>query len=124
MVKTGIAALVVEDDALVRFDLAQTLQAEGYKTFEAADASEAIAVLEGNSEIRVVFTDIQMPGTMDGLALAHYVRQRWPPTIIVVSSGRRSPNKEEMPSGAFFVGKPYAPDVLGRVLQDIRQQLS
>ena len=72
--KKWIAALVVEDDALVRFDLAQTLEAEGYKTFEAADAEEAIAVLEGNSEIRVVFTDIQMPGTMDGLALSHYVR--------------------------------------------------
>ena len=80
--KTWIAALVVEDDALVRFDLAQTLEAEGYKTFEAADAAEAIAVLEAHSEITVVFTDIQMPGTMDGLALSHYVRKRWPPTII------------------------------------------
>jgi DNA-binding NtrC family response regulator len=123
-VKTWTAALVVEDDALVRFDLAQTLQAEGYKTFEAANALEAIAVLETNSEIRVVFTDIQMPGTMDGLALSHYVRVRWPPTIIVVSSGRCSPSTDEMPAGAFFVGKPYAPDVLGKVLQDIRQQLA
>ena len=60
--KTWTAALVVEDDALVRFELAQTLEAEGYKTFEAGDAAEAIAVLEANSEIRVVFTDIQMPG--------------------------------------------------------------
>ena len=94
--KTWTAALVVEDDALVRFDLAQTLEAEGYKTFEAADAAEAIAVLEANSEIRVVFTDIQMPGTMDGLALSHYVRKRWPPTIIVVSSGRCSPSTDEM----------------------------
>ena len=96
---TWTAALVVEDDALVRFDLAQTLEAEGFKTFEAADAEEAIAVLEANSEIKVVFTDIQMPGTMDGLALSHYVRKRWPPTIIVVSSGHHSPSKDEMPSG-------------------------
>ena len=72
--KTQLAALVVEDDALVRFDLAATLQEQGFKTFEAADATEAIAVLEANAEIRVVFTDIQMPGTMDGLALSHYVR--------------------------------------------------
>jgi CheY-like chemotaxis protein len=122
-VKEWIAALVVEDDALVRFDLAQTLEAEGYKTFEAADATEAIAVLEANSEIRVVFTDIQMPGTMDGLALSHYVRKRWPPTIIVVSSGRCSPTKEEMASDALFVAKPYVPDVLTKVLHDIRQQL-
>ena len=121
--KTWTAALVVEDDALVRFDLAQTLEAEGYKTFEAADAAEAIAVLEANSEIRVVFTDIQMPGTMDGLALARYVRLRWPPTIIVVSSGRCSPRPDEMPSGAVFMGKPYAPQVLAKVLDNIRQQL-
>ncbi len=122
--KTQIAALVVEDDALVRFDLAQTLEAEGYRTFEAADAAEAIAVLESNSEIRVVFTDIQMPGTMDGLALSHYVRQRWPPTIIVVSSGRQSPGQDEMPTGAFFVGKPYDTLALGGVLERIRQQLA
>jgi hypothetical protein len=60
---------------------------------------------------------------MDGLALSHYVRKRWPPTIIIVGSGRRSPSKEEMASGALFVPKPYAPDVLGKVLRDIRQQL-
>ena len=77
---TWIAALVVEDEALVRFDLTQSLQAEGYETFEAADAAEAIGVMEAHPEIRVVFTDIQMPGTMDGLALSHYVRKRWPPT--------------------------------------------
>ena len=118
-----MVALVVEDDALVRFDLAQTLGAEGYDTFEAANAQEAIEVLELNSEIRVVFTDIEMPGTMDGLALSHYVRKRWPPTVIVVCSGRFTPSKDEMPSGAFFVGKPYAPDVLGKVLGYIRHQL-
>lgn len=122
--KTWTAALVVEDDALVRFDLAQTLEAEGYKTFEAADAAEAIAVLEANSEIRVVFTDIQMPGTMDGLALARYVRLRWPPTIIIVSSGRCSPRTDEMPNGAVFMEKPYVPQVLAKVLDDIRQQLA
>ncbi len=119
-----IAALVVEDEPLLRFDLAQSLETEGYKTFEAADASEAIAVLEAHSEIRVVFTDIQMPGTMDGLELSHYVRKRWPPTIIVVSSGRCTPSSEEMPSGARFMAKPYAPEVLGKVLNEIREQLS
>ena len=121
--KPWTVALVVEDDALVRFDLAQTLEAEDYKTFEAAGAADAIAILEANPEIRVVFTDIQMPGTMDGLALSHYVRKRWPPTIIVVSSGRCSPRSDEMPSGALFMGKPYVPQVLAKVLDDIRQQL-
>ena len=120
---TWIAALVVEDEALVRFALAQSLEAEGYKAFEAADAAEAIAVMEAHPEIRVVFTDIQMPGTMDGLALSHYVRKRWPPTIIIVSSGRCSPQEDEMASGARFLPKPYLPQALVSVLHDIRQQL-
>jgi DNA-binding NtrC family response regulator len=123
-VKTQIAVLIVEDEALVRFHLAVTLQEEGFKTFEAKGAKEAIAVLEANNEIRVVFTDIQMPGTMDGLALSHYIRKRWPPTYIVISSGRRSPTEEEMPHGAVFVEKPYAPHVMTKVLHDIRQQLA
>ena len=121
---TRIAALVVEDDPLVRFDLAQSLEAEGYTTFEAGDAAEAIAVMEANPEIRIVFTDIQMPGTMDGLALSHYVRKRWPPTIIVVSSGKCPPREDEMASGARFLPKPYVPQALISVLHDIRQQLA
>ena len=118
-----IAALVVDDEALVRFDLAQSLEAEGYKTFEAGDAAKAIAIMEANPEIRVVFTDIQMPGTMDGLALSHYVRKRWPPTIIVVSSGRCSPREDEMASDSRFLPKPYGPQALISVLHDIREQL-
>ena len=121
---TWICALVVEDEALVRFDLTQSLQAEGYKTLEASNSAEAIAVMEAHPEIRVVFTDIQMPGTMDGLALSHYVRKRWPPTIIVVSSGRCSPREDEMASGARFLPKPYVPQALISVLHDIRQQLA
>lgn len=121
---TRIAALVVEDDAIVRMDLAQTLEEEGYKTFEAADATEAIALLEANAEIRVIFTDIQMPGSMDGLALARYVRMRWPPTIIVVTSGRCTPSEDEMASGAQFLPKPYIPEMLTKVLHEIRQQLA
>ena len=84
---------------------------------------EAIAVLEANSDIRVVFTDIQMPGTMDGLALSHYVRQRWPPTIIVVSSGHCAPSAQEMAADALFIPKPYVPQALARILGDIREQI-
>jgi CheY-like chemotaxis protein len=116
---TWITALVVEDDALIRFDLAQTLEAQGYKTLEAADAEEAIAVLKRHS----VFTDIQMPGTMDGLALSRYVRKRWSPTILVISSGHCTPTQEEMASGALFIPKPYPPQVLTEVLDNIRQQI-
>jgi CheY-like chemotaxis protein len=119
-----ITVLVVEDDALVRLDLAQTLEAKGYKTVEAASAEEALAVLEENPEVSVVFTDIQMPGSMDGLALSHCIRKRWPPTIIVISSGRCIPSEEEMAEGAQFLPKPYASHVLEKVLGDIREQLA
>lgn len=121
---TRIATLIVEDEALVRLDLAQSLEAAGFKTYEARDAAEAIAVLEANPEISVVFTDIQMPGSMDGLALSRYVRERWPPTIIVVSSGRCIPGEDEMASGAQFLPKPYVPQALDKVLWHIRQQLA
>ncbi len=121
---TQTAALVVEDEPLLRLDLVQTLQDEGYTTFEAGDAVEAISIMEANPEIRVVFTDIQMPGKMDGLALSHYVRKRWAPTIIIVSSGRRSPSEGEMAVGARFLPKPYVPQALTSVLRDIKRQLN
>jgi CheY-like chemotaxis protein len=119
-----ITALVVEDDALVRLDLTESLQAAGYKTVEAAGADEAIAVLHTNADIRVVFMDIQMPGTMDGLALSHYVRKGWPPTIIVVGLGRCTPGEEKMAEGARFFRKPFAPQALGKMLAEIREQLA
>jgi two-component system, response regulator PdtaR len=122
-VNNYLVALIVEDEALLRFDLSQSLEAAGYKTYEAADAAEAIAALEANSDIRVVFTDVHMPGTMDGLELSRVVRKRWPPTIIVVTSGRCAPTIDEMASGALFMPKPYGPDVLGNVLEKVRERM-
>lgn len=89
--------LVVEDETLIRLDLVQKLEDAGLDVCEAASAAEAIDILEHHPEIRVVFTDIQMPGTMDGLELARYVRKRWPPTIVVISSGKVAPKPVEMP---------------------------
>lgn len=117
-------ALVVEDEPLVRMDLAETLQREGFNTLEAESARDAIALLEKHPEIRVVFTDIEMPGTMDGLALAHYVRFRWPPTIIVVSSGQLRPTPELLPTEADFLAKPYHAGELARLCKNIGERLS
>ncbi len=119
-----LAVLVVEDEVLVRFDLVTTLEEAGYCTHEASTAAEAISILEKHEEIRVVFTDIQMPGDMDGLALAHYVRKRWPPTIIVVSSGRVEPKTEEMPENVPFLAKPYGQQKLRTVLDDVAARLA
>ena len=89
--KSERAVLVVDDEPLIRMDLSSLLEDHGFKVFEAGTASQAIAVLEANAQIRVVFTDITMPGTMDGLALSRYIRDRWPPSIIVVGFGECVP---------------------------------
>jgi DNA-binding LytR/AlgR family response regulator len=96
----------------------------GCKTYEAGSAAEAIAILERNSEITVVFTDVQMPGTMDGIALAQYVRKRWPPTIIVVSSGKTHPAPGALPEDIPFVAKPYEDHRLSEVIGHVRERLA
>ena len=79
--------LIVEDEFLLRMDAAEAIGAAGFEVIEAANADEAIEVLEARPDITVVFTDIQMPGSMDGLKLARAVRGRWPPIKIIATSG-------------------------------------
>jgi CheY-like chemotaxis protein len=81
--------LVVEDEPLVRMDMADCLTDEGFEVIEASDADEAIKALEADGRIRLLFTDVDMPGTMDGLKLARFVADRWPPVRIIVTSGHR-----------------------------------
>jgi len=78
--------LVVEDELFLRLDLVDLATDAGFETIEAGSAAEAIAILEARTDIRAVFTDIRMPGEMDGIALAHFVRDCWPPTVIVICS--------------------------------------
>ena len=117
------AVLVVDDEALIRMDLVETLQERGFPTYEADNAAEAIAMLEKHTYIRVVFTDIQMPGRMDGVDLAHYVRDRWPPTILIVCSGNRTPSPSSLPAACTFLAKPFDSDMLGGLLDTVRQQV-
>lgn len=120
----GVRVLVVEDEFLIRIDLAEHLQEAGYRTIEAGSASEAISALENDRSIRIVFTDIQMPGAMDGIALATYVRNRWPPTIIVISSARFSGDMRELPSDCGLFGKPYDWARWPGVLKELAAQLA
>jgi two-component system, response regulator PdtaR len=121
--RRSIPVLVVEDDLIVRMAIVDSLEEAGFKSIEAGSASEAISVLESRSDIRVVFTDIEMPGKMDGLALSHYVRHRWPPTIVVISSGRRHPSRDELPEDVEFISKPFHSTQLADILQSIKRQL-
>ena len=115
------AILVVEDEVLVRIDLVDTIEDAGFPTFEANCADEAISLLETHPEIAVLFTDIDMPGTMDGLKLSHYVRNRWPPVRIVVTSGHVMATPEQMPAQSLFLTKPHQPSDLTRVFQLIEE---
>jgi CheY-like chemotaxis protein len=116
--------LVVEDEAFVRWDLTSRLEDAGYDTVEAASADEAIDILENNRDIRIVFTDIQMPGTMDGIALARYVKERWPPTIIVISSGKHPQEMKNVPEGIELFAKPFDWGKWGLLLDDLERKLS
>ncbi|QUS40675.1 response regulator [Tardiphaga alba] len=99
--------LVVEDEFLIMMWVEDALRDAGYSVVTASNADEAIDILEGDTEVRIVFTDIDMPGSMDGLRLAAVVRDRWPPVYIIVASGKHRPVAGEMPSEAVFLPKPY-----------------
>jgi CheY-like chemotaxis protein len=101
------AVLVVEDEYLIRLSTSSCLEAAGFTVYEANNAAEAICLLELYNEIRLIFTDINMPGSMNGLALAHYVRGRWPPVKIIVTSGYKKMKGTDLPVGALFIEKPY-----------------
>ena len=101
------AVLIVEDELLIRIGAVTIIEDAGFKVIEAASADEAIRILECRSDIRVVFTDIHMPGSMDGLKLAHAVGNRWPPIKIIVTSGRDLITEKDIPEGARFFAKPY-----------------
>jgi CheY-like chemotaxis protein len=99
--------LVVEDEALVNMFTASELRAVGYEVLTAFDADEAIRILEERNDIDLVFTDINMPGSMDGIKLAAAVRLRWPPIKILVTTGNAALTREQMPAGSVIVRKPY-----------------
>lgn len=104
-----LVVLIVEDEALLRMDAVDFLEEAGFDTIEAAHADDAIAILRSRHDIAVVFTDIEMPGTMDGIKLAHAVRKGWPPVTIVVASGRVVPTQGVLPDNVRFLRKPYRP---------------
>jgi CheY-like chemotaxis protein len=113
--------LVVEDDYLLRLDAADMIKAADFEVIEAANADEAIAILESRNDIAVVFTDVQMPGSMDGLRLARAVRGRWPPIKIITTSGQRIIEELDLPEGGRFLPKPYNPTQVSGVLRELTQ---
>jgi CheY-like chemotaxis protein len=99
--------LVVEDDGLVRQVSAEELIDAGYQVLEAANAEEAIAIFESGVGVALLFTDINMPGELDGLDLARLVHDRWPRVQLLVTSGKAS-DLDDLPDDGRFISKPYS----------------
>ena len=117
--QSGSVVLVVEDETILRLQTVLIIEKAGYNVVEASNADEAIAILETREDIRVVVTDIEMPGSMDGIKLARAIRDRWPPIELIVTSGRYHVRTGELPPRAKFMPKPYRPDVLVTVIRTL-----
>ncbi len=113
-----LVVLVVEDEFLVRQCAVDMINEAGFEAIEAANADEAIDILECRSDIRIVFTDIHMPGSIDGLKLAHAVRDRWPPIKLIVTSGHMNLPESALPAGGRFFSKPYQLSEIARALHE------
>jgi CheY-like chemotaxis protein len=110
------AILVVEDETLIRLWAADLLEENGFSVLEAANADAALKVLEKRPDVKLLFTDVQMPGSLDGMQLAREVHARWPHVLLVITSGRERPTQAEIPDHGRFVAKTYkAEDLLGQV---------
>ena len=106
--------LVVEDEELVRVSSCDLLEQSGLKVLEASDADEAMALLETHPEIRVLVTDVKMPGWMSGIDLARQAAKKWPEICIMVTSAYYTADEVELPENMTLFPKPFSPEALVR----------
>lgn len=114
-------ALVADDDGLIRMDAATILEDAGFRTFEAANVEEALAILQESGEaVRLLFSDVHMPPSpRTGFELARLCAEQWPHVGIIVSSGAAEPQEGDMPGGACFIRKPFSAELVHNHLQEI-----
>jgi CheY-like chemotaxis protein len=111
--------LVVEDENLVRMNALDMVEDAGFEAIAASNADEAVRILESRNDIRAVFTDVHMPGSMDGLRLVRVVRNRWPPVALIVTSGQTTVLETDLPTGGRFLHKPYQSAQIAAALRQI-----
>jgi two-component system, response regulator PdtaR len=99
--------VLVEDERLLRMASSDLLDERGYQVIEAEDADAALAIMEARPDVRLLFTDIQMPGSMDGMELARMVHENWPKVKLLLTSGNLRPSTAEIPDHGHFLSKPY-----------------
>jgi CheY-like chemotaxis protein len=117
-----LVVLVVEDEMLLRMRVVNMVEDAGYIPVEAVDADDALAILQSRSDIALLLTDIQMPGSMNGLELARAVRERWPPIKIILASGQLKLSREDIPNDSRFFGKPLNSDEIIAEMRDMLGQ--
>lgn len=119
----SLLVLVVEDDDLLRFASSYELAESGFKTLVARSADEAVAILNEFEAIDALFTDISMPGSMNGVALAHHVRQKQPQAYVLITSGDEPPSDPGMPENSDFIPKPYTLlDVAAKIRDNVEDE--
>jgi DNA-binding NtrC family response regulator len=111
--------LIVEDETLIRMNVTDELAEYGFEVIEASNAQEALLILSETDAINVMFTDVDMPGAMDGLMLADQVRDRWPLVRIIVTSGKHVVLPEHMPDDSRFFSKPYAVTAVAGAMREM-----
>ena len=115
-----LVVLVVEDEMMLRMRVVDMVEDAGYVPVEAVDADEAMAILQSRSDIVLMLTDVQMPGSMNGLQLAHAVHERWPPIKIILASGQLKLSGSDIPQDSRFFGKPLQSD---EIIAEMREML-
>jgi two-component system, response regulator PdtaR len=111
--------LVVEDEALIRLAAVGMLEEAGFRMIEAVNGDHALELLIADSDVQLLFTDVNMPGTIDGLALARQVRDRWPHIGIMVVSATQMSKSDQLPPGSRFEQKPYNSDTVVRHAREL-----
>jgi CheY-like chemotaxis protein len=114
---TKPVVLVVEDEPLLRLFATDMIEDAGFQVIDVSNSVEAILILESRPDVRVVFTDVDMPGGVDGIKLAACIRVRWPPIQIIITSGKPWPNGVTLPGDAVFFSKPYRQDRIVDTIQ-------
>ena len=115
-----LVVLVVEDEMLLRMKVIDMVADAGFVPLEAVDADEALAILQSRSDIALMLTDVQMPGSMNGLELAHAVHERWPPIKIILASGQLKLSGSDIPVDSRFFGKPLQS---AEIIAEMREML-
>ncbi len=118
-IKNHIVVIVIEDELLIRMAIVEALLEDGFEVLEATHAREAITMLEANAaQVHALFTDVNMPGDLDGMGLTRHAHIHWPWLSLLVTSGRSYPTAGALPEGTKFISKPYQPT---NVILNIRE---